>query len=110
VLPSSLIALFSRAAGELQADHVAGFAYFDANVTYNHAPFRDDIVASPTLTYPAEGKFLPDSAKWIVSGGITVEPSPWLVANLTAKYTSKRFSTFDNIAGPSVPSFTLFSA
>jgi iron complex outermembrane receptor protein len=45
-----------------------------------------------------------------VSGGVTVEPSPWLVANLTAKYTSKRFSTFDNSAGSSVPGFTVFSA
>ena len=87
-----------------------GFAYFNANVTYNHAQFQDDIVATPTLTYRTAGKFLPDSAKWIVSGGITVEPSPWLVANLTAKYTSKRFSTFDNSAGSSVPGFTVFSA
>lgn len=50
------------------------------------------------------------SAKWIVSGSSTVEPSPWLIANPTAKYTSKRFSTFDNSAGSSVPGFTVFSA
>ncbi|WP_254784312.1 TonB-dependent receptor [Sphingomonas sp. OK281] len=86
-----------------------GFAYFNANVTYNHAQFQDDIVAA-TTTYRTSGKYLPDSAKWTVSGGVTVEPTSWLVANLTGKYTSKRFSTFDNSAGSSVPGFTVFSA
>jgi len=59
---------------------------------------------------PIAGKFLPDSAKWIVGGGVTVEPASWLVANVSGKYTSRRWSTFTNSAGSSVPGYTVFSA
>jgi iron complex outermembrane receptor protein len=57
-----------------------------------------------------DGKYIPDSAKWIVNGGVTVEPASWLVANISGKYTSKRWSTFTNTAGSSVPGFAVFSA
>ncbi len=86
-----------------------GAAYFNANVTYNNATFQDDIVGA-ARTFLIAGKTLPDSAKWIVSGGMTVEPASWLVANITGKYTSRRQSTFENTAGSSVPGFTVFSA
>lgn len=85
-----------------------GLAYGNLNVTYNIAKFKDNIVAATTI--PTAGKFLPDSAKWIVSGGITVEPAKWLVANVSGKYTSSRWSTFANTAGSSVPGYAVFSA
>lgn len=87
-----------------------GLAYANVNITYNNAKFQDDIVASPALTYATAGKFIPDSAEWIVSGGLTIEPASWLVANISGKYTSKRWSTFVNTPGSQVPGFTVFSA
>ncbi|MCP1470980.1 iron complex outermembrane receptor protein [Sphingobium sp. OAS761] len=85
-----------------------GLAYANANITYNNAKFQDDIPAATPILI--DGKYIPDSAKWIVSGGVTVEPASWLVANISGKYTSKRWSTFTNTAGSSVPGFTVFSA
>jgi iron complex outermembrane receptor protein len=83
-----------------------GLAYFNLNATYNHAKFQDDLPNGTELA----GKYLPDSAKWIVNGGVTIEPASWLVANFSGKYTSKRWSTLVNTAGSSVPGFTIFSA
>jgi iron complex outermembrane receptor protein len=85
-----------------------GLAYGNMNVTYNNAKFKDDIPAATPIEIA--GKYLPDSAKWIVSGGVTIEPASWLVANISGKYTSKRWSTFTNTPGSSVPGFTVFSA
>ncbi|MEC9018124.1 MAG: TonB-dependent receptor, partial [Pseudomonadota bacterium] len=85
-----------------------GLAYGNLNVTYNNAKFKDDIPAATPIEIA--GKYIPDSAKWIVGGGITIEPASWLVANISGKYTSKRWSTFTNAAGSSVPGFTVFSA
>ena len=39
-----------------------------------------------------------------------MEPASWLVGNISGKYTSKRWSTFTNTPGSSVPGFTVFSA
>lgn len=86
-----------------------GLAYFNLNATYNIAKFKDDIVTAAT-TYRTDGKYIPDSAKWIVNGGVTIEPASWLVGNISGKYTSRRWSTFDNSAGSSVKGFTVFSA
>lgn len=86
-----------------------GLAYFNLNATYNIAKFKDDIVTAST-TYATDGKYIPDSAKWIVNGGVTIEPASWLVANLSGKYTSRRWSTFVNSPGSSVPGYTVFSA
>ncbi|MBZ9648980.1 TonB-dependent receptor [Sphingobium sp. 3R8] len=96
-----------EASGTYKPAFLNGLAYANANVTYNHAKFQDDIVAS--VTYATAGKYIPDSAKWIVSGGVTIEPASWLVANISGKYTSKRWSTFTNTAGSSVPAYTVFS-
>ena len=96
-----------EASGTYKPAFLNGLAYANANVTYNNAKFQDDIVAS--VTYATSGKYIPDSAKWIVSGGVTIEPASWLVANISGKYTSKRWSTFTNTAGSSVPAYTVFS-
>lgn len=85
-----------------------GLAYGNLNVTYNNAKFKDDIPAATPILIA--DKYIPDSAKWIVSGGVTIEPASWLVANMSGKYKSKRWSTFTNTPGSSVPGFTVFSA
>ncbi|UZW53840.1 TonB-dependent receptor [Sphingobium sp. JS3065] len=95
-------------AGTYKPSFLDGLAYGNLNATYNNAKFKDNIVGSTVI--PLAGKFLPDSAKWIVSGGVTVEPASWLVANFSGKYTSKRWSTFVNTPGSSVPGYTVFSA
>jgi iron complex outermembrane receptor protein len=95
-------------AGTYKPAFLDGLAYGNVNVTYNNAKFKDDIAASTPILIA--GKYIPDSAKWIVAGGVTIEPASWLVANISGKYTSKRWSTFTNAAGSSVPAFTVFSA
>ncbi|MDI1295563.1 MAG: TonB-dependent receptor, partial [bacterium] len=96
-----------EASGTYKPSFLNGLAYANATVTYNHAKFQDDILAN--VTYATAGKYIPDSAKWIVSGGVTIEPASWLVANISGKYTSRRWSTFTNTAGSSVPAYTVFS-
>ncbi|MBC2665895.1 TonB-dependent receptor [Novosphingobium flavum] len=85
-----------------------GLAYFNLNATYNHATFQDNIVGSATVL--TAGKYLPDSAKWVVNGGVTVEPASWLVANFSGKHTGTRWSTMANTPGSAVAPFTVFSA
>jgi iron complex outermembrane recepter protein len=94
--------------GTYKPGFLNGLAYGNINVTYNNAKFKDDIVGSTVI--PIVGKFVPDSAKWIVSGGVTVEPASWLVGNISGKYTSRRWSTFANTPGSSIPGFAVFSA
>jgi iron complex outermembrane recepter protein len=67
------------------------FYYFNANVTYNIAEFKDNY---STLTI--KGNRLPDNAEWLVQAGVTIEPLPWIVANLSARYLSDRFTNFTN--------------
>lgn len=96
-------------AGTYKPAYLHGLAYLNVNATYNDAKFQDDFPSGATIV-ATKGKYLPDSAKWVVSGGVTVEPASWLVANLTGKYTSSRWSTLANTPGSSVPAFTVFSA
>jgi iron complex outermembrane receptor protein len=94
--------------GTYKPPFLNGLAYTNLNVTYNNAKFKDDIAASTPILIA--DKYVPDSAKWIVSGGVTIEPASWLVGNISGKYTSKRWSTFTNTPGSSVPGYTVFSA
>ncbi|MBB6123198.1 TonB-dependent receptor [Sphingobium subterraneum] len=94
--------------GTYKPAYLHGLVYGSLNATYNIAKFRDNIPASTPILIA--DKYVPDSAKWIVSGGVTVEPASWLVANISGKYTSKRWSTFTNTPGSSVPGYTVFSA
>lgn len=96
-------------AGSYKPGFLKGLAYANLNATWNHARLRDNVVTVPT-TYQTAGKALPDSAEWVVNGGITVEPASWLVANFSGKYTSSRWSTLDNSAGSQVPAYTVYSA
>ncbi|MEJ2409620.1 MAG: TonB-dependent receptor, partial [Novosphingobium sp.] len=66
--------------------------YFTTNLTYNDARFRNDLPDGTAI----RGNRIPDSARWIVSETVTVEPAPWALASVTAKYTSKRYADYAN--------------
>jgi len=87
-----------------------GLAYFNLSATYNHARALDNVMNGTAILYATKGKVLPDSATWLVNGGVTVEPASWLVANFSGKYTSGRWSTLDNTAGSNVPAYTVWNA
>ncbi|MEK7343190.1 MAG: TonB-dependent receptor [Pseudomonadota bacterium] len=81
----------------------AQFVYFTANATYNIAEFEDNY-SSLTI----KGNRVPDNAKWLLQGGVTVEPVDWLVANISARYLSARFTNFVN--SESIPGYTVVNA
>ena len=66
--------------------------YLTTNLTYSEAEFRSDL---PDGT-PIAGNRIPDSARWILSGAATVEPASWALANISAKYTSRRYADYLN--------------
>ncbi|MCT2400939.1 TonB-dependent receptor domain-containing protein [Novosphingobium mangrovi (ex Huang et al. 2023)] len=66
--------------------------YFTTNLTYNDATFQNDL---PDGTAIASNR-IPDSALWIASGTVTVEPTPWALTSITAKYTSRRYADYLN--------------
>jgi len=55
--------------------------YLDGNLTYNHA--EDEA-----------GFILADSPEWLFTGGVTYEPTEWMVANISGKYTGKRYADY----------------
>ncbi|MFA5495002.1 MAG: TonB-dependent receptor [Porticoccaceae bacterium] len=79
------------------------YAYFSTNVSYNVSEFEDDYG-----TFAIAGNTVPDSPEWVVQAGVTVEPLPWLVANLSARYISERYGNFVN--SEKVGSHTLWNA
>ena len=78
-------------------------AYFNLNLTYNIAEFQDGF-----STFAIAGNRLPDNAEWLAQAGVTVEPTPWLVANLSARYLSERFSNFTN--SQEIGAYTVWNA
>ena len=63
--------------------------YFNANVSYKKATLVDGFGSDPA------GSQLPDSPEWLATGGVTYEPTEWLVANFSAKYTDTRYTDFN---------------
>lgn len=82
-----------------------GLAYANLNVTYNIAKYQDELPNGTAI----KGNQLPDSAKWLITGGLTVEPAEWLVANISGKYTGKRYADMLNTEGLAVKGYTVFS-
>jgi len=78
--------------------------YFNGNLTYNKTTFQDDIpnflapliVGGARRPLAISGNTLADSPEWIVTVGATWEPTDWVVANISAKYLSDRYSNFTN--------------
>lgn len=89
--------------GSYKPDWLGGVVYFNGNLAYNMARFTDDLPDGTEIA----GNRIPDSAKWLALLGVTVEPTSWLVANLTGKYTSRRYANYINTS--SVPGFAVFS-
>ncbi|WP_295800168.1 TonB-dependent receptor [uncultured Microbulbifer sp.] len=65
--------------------------YFNANLSYNHAELKDGFGSNPA------GSVLADSPEWLLTGGVTWEPSDWMVANFSVKYTGKRYADYAEI-------------
>ena len=62
--------------------------YFNGNLTYNKAESKDAFDGNPA------GSALADSPEWLFTGGVTYEPTPWLIANISGKYTGKRYADY----------------
>ncbi len=85
-------------------------AYFNLNLSYNDVAFQDDVpgfLAGGGALLIA-GNTVPDSPELIVQGGVTIEPTPWIVANVSARYIGERFSNFTN--SERVADYTLVNA
>ncbi|PKP81569.1 MAG: TonB-dependent receptor [Alphaproteobacteria bacterium HGW-Alphaproteobacteria-18] len=69
--------------------------FADVNLTYNHAELDDGFGhdLQGNIINPA-GSRLADSPEWLFTGGITWEPTEWLVANISTKYTGERYADF----------------
>ena len=62
--------------------------YLEGNLTYNHAESKDAFDGNPA------GSTLADSPEWLFTGGVTYEPTTWLVANISGKYTGERYADY----------------
>lgn len=92
--------------------------YFNGTLTYNKTTFQDDVsnfTNTPATTRCASatvlclaGKTLPDSPEWVLSAGVTWEPTDWIVANISAKYQADRYSNFVNTE--EIPDYTTVAA
>ena len=82
--------------GNWKPDFFNDYAYITANLTHNVATFKDDINSSGGTPLGLVGNQLPDSPKWLMTAGLTVEPNEWIVANISARYTGMRYADFVN--------------
>ncbi|MFV8818167.1 TonB-dependent receptor [Haliea sp. E17] len=62
--------------------------YMNANLSYNQAELEDGFDNNPA------GSQIADSPEWLFTGGVTWEPTEWLVANLSVKYTGERYADY----------------
>jgi iron complex outermembrane receptor protein len=90
--------------GSYKPEFLDNYAYFNFSATYNVATFQQNLPDGTII----KGRNIPDSARWLLSGGITVEPTSWLVGNISAKYISKRYANFTNTF--SIPGYAIFNA
>ncbi|GAA0770163.1 TonB-dependent receptor [Brevundimonas olei] len=85
--------------GVWKPEWAGGMAYFSANASYNIVEFKDDLPGFTPGTGAAlaiSGNTVPDSPEWIIQGGVTIEPTSWIVANVSARHIGERFSNFTN--------------
>ena len=74
--------------GVYQPDFFNDQVYANFNLTYNKSELQDGFGVNEA------GNTLADSPEWLFTGGITYEPTEWLVANISTKYTGERFADF----------------
>ncbi len=94
-----VIAYGGELSGVWKPDFLGRYAYFNANVSYNISEFQDNYTTSTATTstlVSIAGNSVPDSPEWLLQGGVTVEPLSWLVANVSVRHMSKRFTNFVN--------------
>jgi len=85
--------------GVWKPEWAGGKAYFNGNASYNVVEFKDNIPGfTPVTGAPLviEGNTAPDSPKWIIQGGVTLEPTSWIVASVSARHIGERFSNLTN--------------
>lgn len=80
-----------------------GKIYFNANVSYNVAEFKDNF-----STFTIAGNRVPDFPKWLFQGGVTFEPAPGAILNLSARTISRRYTNFIN--AESTGGYTILAA
>ena len=76
-------------------EFLGDYTYINSNITYNTTEFENNYTTS-SGTVQIAGNRLPDSPEWLFIAGVTVEPTSWLVANISGKYTGERYSNFVN--------------
>ncbi len=85
--------------GVWKPDWAGGKAYFNVNASYNVVEFKDDLpgfTPGSGAALAISGNTVPDSPEWIIQGGLTIEPTSWIVANVSARHIGERFSNFTN--------------
>jgi iron complex outermembrane receptor protein len=74
--------------GVYQPELFGNVFYLNGNLAYNRSELVDGFGPNPA------GSVLADSPEWLFTGGITYEPTDWLVANVSGKYTGTRFTDY----------------
>lgn len=82
--------------GNFKPEQFGDYAYISMNLTHNIATFKDEILNGSGNPRGILGKQLPDSPKWLATVGLTVEPTDWIIANMSARYTGMRYADFIN--------------
>lgn len=77
--------------GQWKPQLLGGKVYFNTNISYNISEFKDNFA-----TFLIASNKVPDFPKWLFQGGVTFEPAPGAVLNLSARKVSKRFTNFTN--------------
>ena len=93
--------------GVYQPDYFDRKLYANVNLTYNNTELKDGFSGNPA------GARLADSPEWLFTGGVTWEPTEWLIANISTKYTGERFADFREAAsqpGNRMEGYYLWSA
>lgn len=82
--------------GNWKPEFFQDYAYISANLTHNVATFKNDILDGSGNPLGIVGNSLPDSPKWLATIGLTVEPTDWIIANISARHTGMRYADFIN--------------
>lgn len=82
--------------GNWKPEFLNDVGYFTTNLTYNISEFQNEILSSGGDPVGIQGQNLPDSPETMATLGFTLEPTDWIVANMSARYTGKRYADFIN--------------
>jgi iron complex outermembrane receptor protein len=77
--------------GQWKPELFNGKAYFNANLSHNVAKFEDSY-----STLDIKDNRVPDFPRWLAQAGITLEPSPAALINISARYIGPRETNFTN--------------